>query len=179
VKIYTKTGDKGQTSLLSGERVLKNDPQIEAYGTIDELNSFLGLLISEIENEVIKEKLGLIQHKLFNAGTSFAIKSEVKFDVPEIKEEDISFLESGIDKMNKELPELTSFILPGGTRAVSLTHVCRSICRRAERNAISAGLDSNQSIMVIKYLNRLSDYFFVLSRKISEESGADIINWKK
>lgn len=178
MKIYTKTGDTGKTSLLSGERVQKNDPQIDTYGTIDELNSFLGLLISQISDKESAKDLQLIQHKLFNAGTSFAVKSEVKFKVPEIIEADIQFLETKIDQISNELPELKNFILPGGSQAVSLAHVCRSICRRAERNAISAGLNTNSSQLVIKYLNRLSDYFFVLSRKIAKDTDSVIINWE-
>lgn len=178
MKIYTKTGDTGKTSLLSGERVLKNDPQIDTYGTIDELNSFLGLLISNITCAKTASDLQIIQHKLFNAGTSFAVKSEVKFNVPEIIEDDILFLEQRIDIITDELPELKNFILPGGSQAVSLAHVCRSICRRAERNAISANLQTNSATMVIKYLNRLSDYFFILSRKIAHDTNTPIINWK-
>ncbi len=179
MKIYTKTGDKGETSLLSGERVKKNHIQIEVYGTIDELNSFVGLLSSYIENKELKAELELIQHKLFNAGTVFAIRKEVKFDVPYIKEEDIVFLENRMDQMNEELPELKNFILPGGNKTVSLSHVCRSICRRAERNAVSAEIENEKKEKVIQYLNRLSDYFFVLSRKLSYDTNSEIIIWKQ
>lgn len=178
MKIYTKTGDKGKTSLLSGERVNKNHIQIEVYGTIDELNSFTGLLSSNLENVEIKKDLEFIQHKLFNAGTVFAIKGKVKFDIPLISEEDIIFLEQKIDSISKELPELKNFILPGGSTQVSLSHVCRSICRRAERNAVSAEINTEKTDIVIKFLNRLSDYFFMLSRKLSQESNTQIINWK-
>ena len=165
-KIYTKTGDNGKTSLLGGQRVDKFHNRIEAYGTVDELNSFIGLLICEIDNANITNSLLNIQNKLFNAGSKLAVEGKISFSIPEITEDDIIFLEKKIDEMNEELPELKNFIIPGGNRATSLAHVCRTICRRAERRTLS--INDNENLIIVKYLNRLSDYFFVLSRKLSD-----------
>ena len=165
-KIYTKTGDTGKTSLLGGQRVEKFHNRIEAYGTVDELNSFIGLLICETNNANIINSLLNIQNKLFNAGSKLAVEGKISFQIPEIIEDDIEFLEKKIDEMNEELPELKNFILPGGNRASSLAHVCRTVCRRAERRTLSIPDESN--MIILKYLNRLSDYFFVLSRKLSD-----------
>ena len=179
IKIYTKTGDKGETGLLGGTRVPKNHVRIEAYGTVDELNSFIGLIRDQKIDEHSKSILIEIQDRLFTMGSDLASdpgKSKVK--IPELKEEDIVLLEKEIDKMNEILPEMRSFVLPGGHTTVSYCHVARCVCRRAERCVMHLSQNSPVNNMVIKYLNRLSDYLFVLSRKISHDLKAVEIPWK-
>ncbi|MEA2041106.1 MAG: cob(I)yrinic acid a,c-diamide adenosyltransferase [Bacteroidota bacterium] len=167
MKIYTKGGDRGKTSLLSGERVEKDNINIEAYGTVDELNSFVGLLISTIEQNNLKQFLLRQQTILFDIGALMSLQSEVNFDLPILKTEDTKELENAMDKMSESLPVLKQFILPGGSPAAAHAHVCRSICRRAERLAVQL-TDINPQ--VVPYLNRLSDYFFVLARYLNAES---------
>ena len=179
IKIYTKTGDKGETSLLGGTRVAKNHIRIEAYGTVDELNSFLGLIRDQQIDANSKDTLIEIQDRLFTMGSYLASdpdKSKVK--IPQFKEDDITFLENEIDKMNGNLPEMRSFVLPGGHTTVSYCHIARCVCRRAERCVIHLSQNSTVNDVVIKYLNRLSDYLFVLSRKISQDLKAIETPWK-
>jgi cob(I)alamin adenosyltransferase len=183
MKIYTKTGDNGSTALYGGERRLKSDVRVDAYGTIDELNSFLGLLIEKVNEVDIKNYLASIQHILFNIGSVVATVDE-KFiaKLPSLNEIDIDSLERSIDSMNDTLPPMTHFILPGGGEAVSIGHICRTICRRAERNLVhlTSLEDSNEGIKFsIKFLNRLSDYFFVLSRKLAQLNNENEVIWKK
>ncbi len=168
-KIYTKTGDAGQTSLVGGTRVPKNHARIEAYGTVDELNVYVGLLRDLLEKEETIRELIKTQENLFVLGSWLAYDGKKKVALPELRQEDIDFLENRIDEMEKTLPELKSFILPGGHTAVSTCHICRVVCRRAERQII--GLMENNEInpLHLTYLNRLSDYFFVLSRSLSLE----------
>jgi len=173
MKIYTKTGDAGKTSLLSGERVSKFHDRIEAYGTVDELNSFVGLLMSEIEFNDISTNLISIQNNLLNIGSLLAVESEISFSIPGITNSDLKVLENKMDEMNETLPEIKNFILPGGNKIVALCHVCRTICRRAERMAFKVNADEKALI----YLNRLSDYFFVLSRYLSMKTNAIEIPW--
>jgi len=175
MKIYTKTGDKGQTSLFNGERRSKDDIRIEAYGSVDELNSFLGLLISKLNDMELKQVLMGIQKSLFDLGSMLANPTNTSKAV--IKEEDIEALEKGIDNMNEYLPALKTFILPGGNENASLAHVCRTVCRRAERRAITLSGKNEIDPIAIKYLNRLSDYFFVLSRKLIFDKGDSEIQW--
>ncbi len=180
MKVYTKTGDKGETSLLSGERVPKHHIRIEAYGTVDELNSFIGLLCSyDIGNEH-KDLLHKVQNLLFDIGASLAIeKKKNKFDsMKKVVVDDISMLETAIDKMNEELPDLKSFILPGGSKSVSICHVCRTVCRRAERLSTYLASQAEVDDLSIKYLNRLSDYFFVLARKIAFDNDIELPIWQ-
>ena len=178
MKIYTKTGDKGTTSLLSGERVKKFNLRIDAYGTVDELNSFVGYLrSSEIKEEDSKFLIN-IQNKLFNLGALLAVKKEnSNFKLPKISDDDIKLLEIEMDKIETKLPKLNNFILPGGNQAVSLSHVCRSICRRAERLCVQLTEAEVVEEKLIMYLNRLSDYFFVLSRKITNDFNVEEIIW--
>jgi cob(I)alamin adenosyltransferase len=179
MKIYTKTGDKGQTSLIGGTRVPKHHIRIEAYGTVDELNSHIGLIRDQQIDEHSKKILIEIQDRLFTIGSSLASdpdKSRMK--IPDLKEEDITLLEKDIDAMNEVLPEMRSFVLPGGNTIVSYCHIARCVCRRAERKAIYLSENSFVHELVIKYLNRLSDYLFVLSRKISHDLKATEILWK-
>jgi len=179
MKIYTKTGDKGTTSLLSGERVEKFNLRISTYGTVDELNSFVGYLrSSEIKKEDV-EFLIKIQNKLFNLGALLATVNKNKnLKISEISDNDIKTLENEMDKIEINLPNLTSFVLPGGNQAVSLGHVCRSICRRAERLCVQLSKTETIEEKLIMYLNRLSDYFFVLSRKITYDFNVDEIIWE-
>ena len=188
LKIYTKTGDKGTTSLIGGTKVPKSDLRIEAYGTIDELNSWIGLVSDQFKKkskwtplEKTKKILGEIQDRLFTIGSSLACdpEKETKLKIPDLKEEDVALLEKEIDRMNAKLPEMKSFILPGGHIAVSTAHVARCICRRAERLCVS--LQQNNSFiepLIIQYLNRLSDYLFVLGRFIGRQLKVKEIPWK-
>lgn len=177
-KIYTKQGDKGETSLIGGTRVPKHDKRIEAYGTMDELNSFIGLIRDQAINDYYKEVIIEIQNKLFTAEALIASdKPENTADLPKISEDDIIFLEKEIDKMNENLPELKSFILPGGNTTVSYCHIARTICRRAERLTIKITDKYKIDQIIVKYLNRLSDYLFVLSRKLSIDLNATETHW--
>ncbi len=179
MKIYTKKGDDGTTSLLGGTRLSKNNIRIEAYGTLDELNSYLGLLRDQSANESRVGELKQIQEVLFTIGSHLAAEpGESKFPLPEIKDEDILFLEKEIDKMEESLEPMKNFILPGGHSSVSICHICRCICRRAERQVISLAELEEVKPVIKKYLNRLSDFLFVLSRKISEEVKAEETAWK-
>ena len=176
-KIYTKTGDKGKTGLFGGARVSKDDARLEAYGTVDELNSFLGYLKDHVEDEDIGALLYSIQNSLFNAGSILATDP----DKPELK---MTFdntittaIEEGIDKMQDTLPELMNFILPGGHPQVSLCHILRTVTRRAERRVVSLSDIMDIDIEISIFLNRLSDYFFVLSRYLGLQLGAKEIIW--
>ncbi|MBS3993300.1 MAG: cob(I)yrinic acid a,c-diamide adenosyltransferase [Bacteroidetes bacterium] len=187
MKIYTKTGDKGKTSLIGGKRVSKAHLRIETYGTIDELNAYLGLLRDQQIDSKIKQLLIKIQHKLFTVGTLLAIDPEndtfKSADSPykhlSISEEDITLLENEMDLMDANLPALQHFILPGGHQIVSICHICRTISRKAERNSVALQEDSIVSNSIIKYLNRLSDFFFVLARKLTYDLGSEEIKWNQ
>lgn len=179
MKIYTKQGDAGETSLLGGKRVKKNHPRIMAYGTVDELNSHLGWVRSFDINKSYQEDLLKIQKHLFNIGSRLAVdvESEVK-QLPQIIEEDILFLENQIDEMEKNLPVLTEFILPGGSQAVSACHISRSVARRTERLVALLNEAATVEPVIMKYLNRLTDYLFVLARSIGHDDGVEEIKWK-
>jgi len=180
-KIYTKTGDLGKTSLIGGTKVPKSHIRIEAYGTVDELNSYIGLTSDLIPHDESRAMLNEIQDRLFTVGSSLACDpdKEPLMKIPDLKEEDISLLEQEIDKMNTELPVMKSFILPGGHPAVSTAHITRCVCRRAERLCVNMQV---QEIfvdpLVIKYLNRLSDYLFVLARYAGHILGIAELAWK-
>jgi cob(I)alamin adenosyltransferase len=180
IKIYTKTGDKGTTSLIGGTKVLKSDLRIEAYGTIDELNSYVGLCRDLIADKTSKKTLQEIQDRLFTIGSSLACdpEKEPKMKIPDLKENDIVFLEKEIDRMNESLPEMKNFILPGGHPTVSHVHVARCVCRRAERCCVRLQDNDEPALLIIKYLNRLSDHLFVLARYASHLLGAEEIPWK-
>ncbi len=185
MKIYTKTGDKGTTSLFSGTRVPKHHIRIESYGTIDELNSHIGLVKDQEIQPETREILNRIQDRLFTIGSTMATEPEKatlksgkkRLNIPEISEEDILLLENEMDKMNEVLPEMTHFVLPGGHPAVSFCHIARCVCRRAERMATALYEISPFSELVLKYLNRLSDYLFVLARKLSKDLNAIEVKW--
>lgn len=169
MNIYTKTGDKGTTSLVGGTRVSKNHPRVEAYGNVDELISFLGLLKAQIDGVDYGIDFRRIQSTLMLVAAHLASNNHTSA-VKDLDEKEILFLEAEIDKMQAQLPVQTAFIIPGGTKASSLCHVCRTVCRRAERSSIAI-TDDDFIAIDIKYLNRLSDYLFVLARFISFKSG--------
>lgn len=181
MRIYTKTGDKGKTSLLGGVKVSKGDLRIEAYGTTDELNSYIGLINDYQPDAQIKTVLKEIQDRIFTIGSELACDpdKQVKMAIPDLHEEDIALLEKEIDRMTATLPSMKSFILPGGAPEVSFVHIARTVCRRAERAAVR--LDENGGKvpgLIIKYLNRLSDYLFTLARFTAKEMNAEEISWK-
>jgi len=179
MKIYTKTGDKGTTALFGGKRVSKDDIQIEAYGTVDELNSLIGSLISLIDPLEGTQLLKKVQAILFDIGSHLASDGTADKYLPSLDEDNIKTLENAMDNMTSQLPELKSFILPGGNQRIASAHVCRTVCRRAERRIISlAKLNENNSLDgIIKYVNRLSDYFFVLARALALTDGIDEVRW--
>lgn len=177
-KIYTKTGDKGKTSLLGGTRVPKSHRKVEAYGTIDELNSFIGLIRDQEIDPHYNQVLRQIQENLFVAEAWVAADQDhVHVNLPEFTEENIRQLEKEIDEMSQSLPELTHFILPGGDTTASYCHIARTVCRRAERAVIRLPETGKKVDMAIKYLNRLSDYLFVLARKVLRDKGNKETLW--
>jgi cob(I)alamin adenosyltransferase len=180
-KIYTKTGDQGNTSLIGGTKVPKSHARIESYGTIDELNSWIGVVSDHTSDSQIKKTLNEIQDRLFTIGSSLACdpEKEPKLRIPDLKEADVLFLENEIDRMNDWLPAMKSFLLPVGHPSVSFTHVARCVCRRAERNCV-AMMDQKMEVdlLVIRYLNRLSDYLFMLARYLGKINSSEEIPWK-
>jgi cob(I)alamin adenosyltransferase len=178
MKIYTKTGDKGLTSLIGGTRVPKHHIRIESYGTVDELNSWVGLIrdqdIAEHDREILKQ----IQDRLFTIGSSLAADPErSKMVIPDLHAEDIELLEKEMDSMNEELPELRHFILPGGSNTISYCHIARCVCRRAERITVHLAEESPVDAKVNIYLNRLSDYLFTLGRRVSHQQQMPENKW--
>lgn len=179
MKIYTKTGDKGKTSLLGGTRVSKSNDRINTYGTVDELNSFLGLVSDLDPDPERKIVIRAIQSRLFTIGSSLAAETERARDFkPDLEEADILTLENAIDEMNESLPEMKNFIIPGGHQLVSTTHISRTVCRRAERLVIKLAEAEGIEEIIIRYLNRLSDYLFVLARKQGHDLKIEEIPWK-
>ncbi len=177
--IYTGGGDRGTTSLVGGQRVSKAHQRIESYGTIDELNSFIGLLITSIEEDNDKDFLLFIQHKLFTIGSYLATdqeKTDLKIE-SKVTPETIERIEHEIDKIDSELPKMKHFLLPGGSQSASLAHVCRSICRRAEREIYRLNETSPIEEPVLIFMNRLSDYLFVFARKECRKNNGDEIIW--
>lgn len=181
MKLYTKTGDEGQTGLIGGTRVAKNDIRIEAYGTVDELNSFIGLLTTYPMSELDIRFLRSIQNNLFVIGSHLATDTQkVELNKASVLSDDsISKIEAEIDRLDVTLPALTAFILPGGSQSGSLAHICRTVTRRVERRLFD--LDGVYSVdkQIIVYINRLSDYFFILSRYLTLTSDCEEICWKK
>ena len=185
MKIYTKTGDKGKTALFGGTKVPKHHIRIESYGTVDELNSHLGLVRDQNIDAHSKDILVIIQNRLFTVGAILAtdpqkamLKSgKERLNIPKISNEDIELLEKEMDQMNEALPPMTHFILPGGNQTVSFCHIARCVCRRAER--LAAALNDLEPFQpeTLMYLNRLSDYLFVLARKLSKDLQADEVKW--
>ena len=178
MKIYTKKGDKGHTSLMDGEIVKKHNLSVDAYGTIDELNSFIGLLKDYLRDDKIKIILNNVQLNLFSIGSILAAgKNNIKSSKVKIDKKDVLDLESHIDKLNEDLPELKNFIIPGGLKTSSYSHVCRSICRRAERKISELNKDISVDSNILAYINRLSDFFFILSRHLKHSEGISESNW--
>ncbi|MDC7995734.1 cob(I)yrinic acid a,c-diamide adenosyltransferase [Altibacter sp. HG106] len=185
MKIYTKTGDKGTTALFGGTRVPKHHIRIESYGTVDELNSHIGLIRDQEIPSETKEFLAALQHDLFTLGAMLATdpeKAQLKsgkerLNIPKIDVEAVKRLENEIDAMNETLPAMTHFILPGGHPTVSYCHIARCVCRRAERLATLLHTEEPVDAQVLTYLNRLSDYLFVLARKLSKVVGAEETPW--
>lgn len=171
MKIYTKTGDKGLTSLIGGTRVPKYHLRIESYGTVDELNSYIGLIRDQDISAHDKDLLKQVQDRLFTIGSLLASDPErSKMVIPDLHTADIELLEKEMDVMNEHLPELRHFILPGGSNTISYCHVARCVCRRAERLSVHLSTESGVDEKVIIYLNRLSDYLFILARKVAHEA---------
>lgn len=179
MKIYTKKGDEGYTQLLGGTKVLKSDDQIECYGTIDELNAFIGNIFDQDIHQNQKKILHSIQNHLFNLGAIIAYDNSKKIKLPNINNDNIIMLEEEIDKMEEELSELTSFILPSGHDIASKCHIARTICRRAERYVVKIAKNKISYLLYIKYLNRLSDYLFVLARYILHLNNLEETKWEK
>ena len=179
MKVYTKTGDQGITSLFGGARVPKSHIRIEAYGTVDELNSYVGLLKDQPVNQSRKAFLEEIQDKLFTIGAILATEpGNNKVKIPSLAAENVLTLEKAMDDMDESLPEMKNFVLPGGHESVSFCHITRCICRRAERLTIALDEVEPVDIIVIQYLNRLSDYFFVLARKMVVELDVTETPWR-
>lgn len=179
MKIYTRTGDEGETSLIGGTRVPKDHYRIEAYGTLDELNSYIGLVKDSFEHRNTREILGKVQDRLFSIGSHLAADPErSRMVLPQLNDSDLVLLEKEMDQMDEVLPPLKNFILPGGHPIVSYCHIARCVCRRAERATVK--LDHHEKVepIILHYLNRLSDYLFVLARFIGQELNAPEINWK-
>jgi len=178
MKIYTKTGDQGTTALFGGKRVSKAELRIDTYGTVDELNSWMGLVRDQDVNQKRNDVLIRIQNDLFVIGSILATEpGNEKVKIPTLQDEDILFLEKEIDAMDAELPAMKFFILPGGHISISTCHVARTVCRRAERLVITLHEREPINTITIRYLNRLSDYLFVLSRKVSHELGVEETPW--
>jgi len=185
MKIYTKTGDKGNTALIGGRRVPKYHIRIETYGTVDELNSHLGLLRDQAIDEHYKDILEIIQNNLFTVGAALATDPEKallkngknRLNISKVNSKDAQLLKKKINNINLELPEMTHFVLPGGHHVVSFCHIARCVCRRAERMATSLNEVNTLDPEILVYLNRLSDYLFVLARKLSQELSAKEVKW--
>ena len=174
--IYTRTGDKGNTSLVGGKRVPKTHIRLDAYGTVDELNSFVGFLVCDVKDEEMKEFLLYIQNKLFVVGSYLATEDEAHApnSAQIITDEDIEALETVMDSMDAKLPKLTRFILPGGSEPAARAHICRTICRRAERNVYRVTDEFQIHEMILIFLNRLSDFFFLVARIESQKTGKEM-----
>ena len=180
MKIYTKKGDKGETSLLGGSKVNKDNIRLEAYGTVDELNAFIGHIHDQEISQNHKTILLKIQNQLFNLGSILSFDGKkTQINLPEITKENIQMLEAEIDKMEEELSPLKDFILPSGHTIASLCHIARTVCRRAERRVVELQAKEKISPNCLEYLNRLSDYLFVLARGVLKEKSCTEITWIK
>lgn len=179
MKVYTKTGDKGETSLFGGKRVKKYNLRINAYGTSDELNSWIGLIRDQAIDNHYKTILNEVQDRIFTLGSQLAADPDKpKLKMPHIEAKDIELLETEIDKMDESLPAMTKFTLPGGHTTVSYCHLGRCVCRRCERLVIELSDEAVVDELIIQYLNRLSDYLFVLGRKLAQDLNANEVYWE-
>lgn len=172
-KIYTRTGDAGDTGLGDGTRVPKDSPRVEAYGTVDELNSLIGVVLASVPPDAVRECLIDVQHDLFDLGSELAVPG-----YRALKDDCVERLEHQLDAFNADLPNLKEFILPGGSMAVANTHLARTVCRRAERRVLSLGREEKLDGLSLKYLNRLSDLLFVIARVLARQDGAEEIYWR-
>lgn len=181
MKIYTKTGDKGDTALLGGKRVSKSCVEMRAIGEVDELNAYIGVVIASVSESmgVVAEKLTRVQHKLFTVGSNLAAVQTDLIQVPKLTEEDVLMLESWIDEMEKELEALTQFILPGGSGLAAQCFYARAICRRAEREMVGLGNHYELDPLLLQFVNRLSDALFVLGRWVNKGAGVEDVKWEK
>ncbi len=177
MKVYTKKGDKGTTQLIGGTRVPKCSLRIEAYGTVDELNSYIGLVRDQDILPIYVEQLKLIQDRLFTLGSLLADDGNVKMKLPQLTDDDVKALENWIDEMDEALEPMRNFVLPGGHTTVSYCHVARCVCRRAERIVVDLANSENVDEIIIVYLNRLSDYLFTLCRKLSKDLNVEETPW--
>ncbi len=179
MKLYTKTGDSGETSLLGGKRVGKDCIEMGAIGEVDELNALLGVIIADMEQSDVSERLIQVQHKLFTLGSQLAAVQTELVDVPEVLDIDVSDLEVWIDELQSQVSELKQFILPGGDRIAAQIFFARAVCRRAERACVGLSKKHEISKLVLQYLNRLSDLLFVLGRFVNKERGVEEVVWEK
>lgn len=187
MKLYTRTGDAGQTSLFGGQRVNKDDARVEAYGTVDELSSILGIVLSQCDDTTISDILTTVQHRLFEIGADLATprtdetrnNSSASASVPRVEQRHIAELEQWIDQASSDLPTMRYFILPGGTATAAHLHHARTVCRRAERRIVSLASIAPVGDMVITYVNRLSDLLFALARRANHKAGRDDVPWNK
>ncbi|TSA39102.1 MAG: cob(I)yrinic acid a,c-diamide adenosyltransferase [Porphyromonadaceae bacterium] len=178
MRVYTRTGDKGETSLAGGTRVLKDHPRLEAYGTVDELNSHLGLIQATILDSGERTRLTRIQNRVFVVSSNLAADNpELLKNLPLILEEDITDLEMAMDMLLDQIPPLTNFILPAGHPSIASCHIARTVCRRAERRMVTLSREASVDPILIRYINRLSDYLFVLARKTAYDLGVGEIIW--
>lgn len=178
MKIYTKTGDQGTTSLFGGKRISKDDIRIDAYGTVDELNSHIGLLIASFNDQKLHNEWIYLQSRLFTVGSNLASDPDKEMVVPDITNVDIEALEKSMDWMDTHLTPLKNFIMPSGSTAIAQAHVCRTVCRRAERIITALSRVSKVDPIIIVYINRLSDYFFIVARYIAYLENVEEILWK-
>ena len=181
MKLYTRTGDSGTTSLVGGQRIAKTHIRLEAYGTVDELNSHIGLLISLITDDVDRALLTEVQNLLFSIGSMLATDTSARDYRPGryVTNDDVTVLENAIDAAEEGLPGWRGFILPGGTTAAAQAHVCRTVCRRAERRIYALAAEADVDAQLLAYMNRLSDYFFALAKKINHSAGQEENIWAK
>jgi len=183
LKIYTRTGDRGDTALFGGGRVPKTHPRVQAYGTVDELNSFLGRAITRVGSGEIRERLSSIQHDLFTLGSHLATpparEGRARPHLPPLPRDRVTQMEVWIDEAEGELAPLRAFILPGGSEGAAELHVCRTVCRRVERMVVRLGPDEPECEAIIQYLNRLSDLLFTLARLENHRAGAPDVEWRK
>ncbi len=181
MKIYTKSGDRGTTALISGERVDKHDDRVEAYGTVDELTAFIALLSDKMRGDdelnAFSAELDNINSILMNVEAHLAAGDNNKYPLPEVSDQDVEALESSIDEMQSQLPSIMKFTIPGGCELNSLSHVCRTVCRRAERRSIVVAQQHTLDANVLRYLNRLSDYLYALGRTLTIRCGAEEVLW--
>lgn len=178
MKIYTKTGDEGKTGLFGGGRILKSELRIESYGTVDELNAVIGLLRDHLSEETLRSVLFTIQNRLFTIGAHLATEPGKEGAAPDLLVEDVQLLEEEMDRMDESLEPLRNFILPGGHPSISYCHLARTVCRRAERRAVALAQLEEVPAILIQYLNRLSDYFFILGRYQAKAIGVEEVAWK-